>query len=111
MAAQYDIIIEQGATFTFDLQVNDIDLTAYSVRMKGRRSHSSTSTVFSLTESSGLTISHQGNHSHIQPLIAASVTATYEAPMNGVYDIEYESGGVVVRVLEGTFYVTPEATR
>jgi len=111
MAARYDITIEQGATFTFDLQVNDIDLTSYTVRMQGRTSHAATSTVFSLTNASGITVTHTGSHSHIVPVIAASVTAGYTAPLAGVYDIEYESGGVVTRILEGSFYITPEVTR
>ncbi|MEY4093945.1 MAG: hypothetical protein RLZZ53_1144 [Acidobacteriota bacterium] len=111
MAARYDITIEQGATFTFDLQVNDTDLTGFTVRMQGRTSHAATSTVFSLTNASGITVSHQGNHSHIVPLISATATAAFTAPLAGVYDIEYESGGVVTRILEGSFYITPEVTR
>lgn len=111
MAARYDIIIEQGATFTFDLQVNDTNITGYAVRMQGRSSHAATGTVFSLTGGAGLTISHQGNHSHILVTMSATSTAALAAPQMGVYDIEYESAGVVTRVLEGTFHVTPEATR
>ena len=111
MAARYDITIEQGATFTFDLQVNDTDLTGFTVRMQGRTSHAATTTVFSLTNASGITVSHQGNHSHIVPLISATATAAFTAPLAGVYDIEYESGGVVTRILEGSFYITPEVTR
>ena len=115
MAGGYDIIIQQGATFTMDVQVQSINLTSgYTVRMKGRPSHASSTTTFSLTNGAGITLSHSGQgHSHIVPLIAAATTATYTAPMAGVYDIEYEntSTGVVTRILEGTFYVTPEVTR
>lgn len=111
MAARYDITIEQGATFTFDLQVNSIDLTAYTVRMQGRTSHAATTTVFSLTNASGISVTHSGGHSHIIPLISAATTAGLTAPLAGVYDIEYESGGVVTRILEGSFYITPEVTR
>jgi hypothetical protein len=111
MAARYDITIEQGATFTFDLQVNSIDLTSYTVRMQGRTSHAATTTVFSLTNASGITVTHTGGHSHIVPLISAATTAGFTAPLAGVYDIEYESAGVVTRILEGSFYITPEVTR
>lgn len=112
MAARYDITIEQGATFTFDVQVNDTDITGYSARMQGRANHAATSTVFSLTTGGGgLVISHQGNHSHITVTISAATTASYTAPQSGVYDLEYESGGVVTRILEGSFYITPEVTR
>lgn len=111
MAARYDIIIEQGATWTFDLQVNSINLTTYTVRMQGRASHAATTTVFSLTNTNGITVTQQGQHSHIVPLLSAATTAAMAAPQSGVYDIEYESGGVVTRVLEGSFIVTPEVCR
>jgi Na+/H+-dicarboxylate symporter len=115
MAARYDITIEQGATFTFDLQVQGINLTTgYTVRMQGRTSHAATATVFSLTNASGITLTHSGQgHSHIIPVISAIATAAISAPMAGVYDIEYQetSTGIVTRILEGTFYVTPEVTR
>jgi Na+/H+-dicarboxylate symporter len=115
MAGRYDITIEQGATFTFDLQVQGINLTTgYTVRMQGRTSHAATTTVFSLTNASGITLTHSGQgHSHIIPVISATATAAISAPMAGVYDIEYQetSTGIVTRILEGTFYVTPEVTR
>jgi len=115
MAARYDITIEQGATFTFDLEVQGINLTTgYTVRMQGRTSHAATTTVFSLTNASGITLTHSGSgHSHIIPVISATATAAISAPMAGVYDIEYQetSTGIVTRILEGTFYVTPEVTR
>jgi len=115
MAARYDITIEQGATFTFDLEVQGINLTSgYTVRMQGRTSHAATTTVFSLTNASGITLTHSGQgHSHIIPVISATATAAISAPMAGVYDIEYQetSTGIVTRILEGTFYVTPEVTR
>ena len=115
MAGGYDIIIEQGATFVFDLQVNDINLTSgYTARMQGRASHAATSTVFSLTtENSGLALTHQGNHSHITATIGATATALLTAPMHGVFDIEYQqtSSGTVTRILQGSFFVTPEVSR
>lgn len=111
MAARYDITIEQGATFTFDVRVNDTDLTGYSAAMQLRANHAATSTVLSLTSGSGITISHQGNHSHLTIVVSAATTANLIAPQYGVYDLEYSSGGVVTRILEGTYYVTPEVTR
>jgi hypothetical protein len=110
MAARYDITIEQGATFVFSVTVNAVNLTGYTVRMQGRTSHASTSTVFSLTGGSGLTIT-AGTNSVIAVTIAAGTTASFTAPQHGVYDLEYELGGVVTRILEGSFYITPEVTR
>jgi len=115
MAGRYDITIEQGATFVFDVQVNNTNLaTGYTARMQGRTSHPATSTVFNLTTANGgIALTHQGNHSHITITMSAATTAAISAPMAGVYDIEYEqtSGTVVTRILEGSFYVTPEVTR
>jgi len=115
MAGRYDITIDQGATFVFDVQVNNTNLaTGYTARMQGRTSHAATSTVFNLTTANGgIALTHQGNHSHITITMSAATTAALTAPMAGVYDIEYEqtSGTVVTRILEGSFYVTPEVTR
>lgn len=112
MAAHYDITIEQGATFVLDIQVNDIDLTGFVARMQGRANHSATSVVFEWTTANGaLAISHQGNHSHILITVSATATALLSAPQFGVYDMEYEYGGVVTRIIEGSFQVTPEVTR
>jgi len=110
MAARYDITIEQGATFLFSVQVDGVNLTGYTVRMQGRTAHAATSTVFSLTGGSGLTVT-PGANSTIAVTIAASTTAGFTAPMHGVYDLEYELSGVVTRILEGSFFITPEVTR
>jgi hypothetical protein len=110
MAAKYDITIEQGATFVFSVQVTGVNLSGYTVRMQGRTSHAATTTVFSLTGGSGLTVT-AGANSTIAVTIAASATANYPAPMLGVYDLEYELSGVVTRILEGSFTITPEVTR
>jgi hypothetical protein len=115
MAGRYDITIDQGATFVFDVQVNAINLASgYTARMQGRTSHAATSTVFNLTTANGgIALTHTGSHSHITITMSALTTAALTAPMAGVYDIEYEqtSTGVVTRILEGSFYVTPEVTR
>lgn len=111
MAANYDITIEQGATFTFTVTVTAMNLTGYSARMQGRTTHASTATVFSLTSSSGLLIT-SGTNSTIAVTISATDTAAISAPSYGVYDLEIVSGGgVVTRLLQGTYQVTPEVTR
>ena len=43
--------------------------------------------------------------------ISATDTAALSAPQNGVYDLELVSGSTVTRLVQGTFLVTPEATR
>jgi hypothetical protein len=115
MAGHYDINISQGATFTFDVQVNHTNLaTGYTARMKGRSHHANASAIFDWTTANGkIALTHQGSHSHITITVSAADTAALTAPMSGVYDIEYEqtSGTVVTRILEGSFYITPEVTR
>lgn len=112
MAANYDITIEQGATFTFTLTVTGVNLTGYNARMQGRSTHAATSNNFSLTSSpaAGIVIT-PGTNSVIAVTLTATQTAALEAPREGVYDLEYFDGSTVTRILEGTYRVTPEVTR
>jgi hypothetical protein len=111
----YDITIQQGATFQTSIKWSDsagaaINLTGYSARMQARASYESTSTIFSLTDSSGITLG--GTAGTIAVLISGSTTAGFSAPWEGVYDLELVSGGgVVTRLLEGGVLVSPEVTR
>ena len=112
MAANYDINIEQGATFTFTLTVTGINLTGYTARMQGRTSHAASATAFSLTSSpaAGLVVT-PGTNSTIAVTLTATQTAALSAPTEGVYDLEYTDGTTVVRILEGSYRITPEVTR
>ena len=111
MAANYDITIEQGATFTFSVTVTALNLTGYSARMQGRTTHASADKIINLTSGSGITIA-PATDSVITITISAAVTAAIAAPSYGVYDLEIESvSGVVTRLLQGTYQVTPEVTR
>jgi len=111
MAANYDITIEQGATFTFTVTVTALNLTGYSARMQGRTTHASADKVINLTSGSGITIT-PATDSVIMITISAAITAAMAAPSYGVYDLEIESvSSVVTRLLQGTYQVTPEVTR
>jgi hypothetical protein len=112
MADAYKLKIEQGATCTVSVTVTALNLTGYTARMQGRTSHAASTTVFSLTSpSGGLSIS-PGTNSIITITIPASSTAAMAAPSFGVYDLEIESGsGVVTRLIEGEYQITPEVTR
>lgn len=111
MSANYDLTIEQGATFTFTLTVNGVNLTGYTARMQGRTSHAANTTVFNLSSpSTGITIT-SGTNSIVAVTLTAAQTALLTAPLEGVYDLEVVSGALVDRLLEGTFRVTPEVTR
>ena len=112
MAANYDITIEQGATFTFSVTVTALNLTGYTARMQGRTSHASPDKVFNLSSTSGGITITPATNSTILITISASATAAIAAPSSGVYDLEIESvSSVVTRILQGTYPVTPEVTR
>jgi hypothetical protein len=72
------------------------------------------SLIKSLTSSSGLTIggsAGQPSNGEIDITISASDTASFSAPLDGVYDLEIVSNsGIVDRVLQGKFIINPEVT-
>jgi hypothetical protein len=111
MAAVANLSIDQGATFTSDITVKDMngnvfDLTGYTASAKLAKGYSSTrtrttiSTTFATDRTTGvLTIS-----------LTANQTATLDAERY-VYDVEITSGsGSVTRVLEGIITVRPEVS-
>jgi hypothetical protein len=111
----FDITINQGATFELTITWKDsagtaINLTGYTARMQVRETYSSTSSIVSLTSSSGITLG--GSAGTIAIVISATTTAALTAPFSGVYDLELaNAGGVVTRLLQGAATVTPEVTR
>lgn len=113
-AGTYHIKIEQGATFGLTLTYTDsndsaIDLTGFVARMQLRRNiNDSTALLEATTENGGITLGDTSGTVAIS--ISASDTANLAA-VEGVYDLELVSNGVVTRLLEGTFVVSPEVTR
>lgn len=111
----FDISINQGATFQLQITWKDaagtaIDITGYTARMQVRETYSSASTIVSLTNGSGITLG--GAAGTIAILISSATTAALTAPFSGVYDLELVSGATVVtRILQGAATVTPEVTR
>lgn len=114
---QQDVIIEQGATFQQLWEIDNKQLaTGYTFSAKFRPSHSSSTVLFTLSSTGSpatLTVAHVGQHTHVTANYAASLTAAFGAPSDGVYDLEYTqtSTSVVTRAAEGSYYVTPESTR
>ena len=111
MAAVANLSIDQGATFTSDITVKDIngnvfDLTGYTASAKLAKGYSSTrtrttiSTTFATDRTTGvLTIS-----------LTANQTTALDAERY-VYDVEITSStGSVTRVLEGIITVRPEVS-
>jgi hypothetical protein len=111
---QRDIVINQGATFEATYHVDDVSHgVGFTVAAKFRGQHASTAAVLSLTGSPQITWTSHGNHGDAVIALTPTTTAALAAPFTGVYDVELTEtvSGYIRRVAEGTFYVTPEATR
>ena len=112
-ATQTDVIIEQGSAFTQLWEILNVDLVGGggTCAAKFRYLHESATAVLSLASPATLTITKSGNHTHVTANVTAAATALLSAPARGVYDLEYTMGGATVRAHEGSFFITPEATR
>lgn len=114
-AGRYDIIVEQGATWTRTITVTDDgtprDLSGYTIRMQVRSKHSSETVLLEMTTGNGITITDAAGGVFVVQLTAEQTGALPR--VNGYrYDLELEDGaGVVTRLLEGRFTVSPEVTR
>lgn len=111
---KYNMVCPQGSTFnqqlTYTIEDVPVDLTGYTARMQVREKHTSTRKIFDLTtENGGLTTG--GSAGTIDIYISDSDTSAATSK-DYVYDIEIESSsGIVTRLLEGRFMLTPEVTR
>lgn len=124
-AGTYNFTCEQGSTFTRLIELEEpdlvadptgntfapIDINGYSARMQVRRTIDSASyLVYLTTENGGLTINPADADNQIVISMADEVTASIST--SGVYDLEIESPeGVVSRILQGVFTLSPEVTR
>lgn len=110
---KYNFNAPQGSTFSRTLvyKANDavVNLTGYSARMQVRKNVNDTSTLLSLISPTDITING------VNGSVTITVSATAMAAMPAgtfVYDLEIVSGsGVVTRLIEGKFIVSPEVTR
>jgi hypothetical protein len=113
-AADYDLLIEQGATFELSIVWKDdegapIDITGYSARMQIRQNYD-TDPVISLTSASGGGIVLGGTAGSIDITIGANSTDDIEI-RRGRYDLELELAGVVTRLIQGSVDISREVTR
>ena len=85
------------------------NLTGYTARMQVRRTIDSSTVLISLTtENERITLS--GASGIIELDISATDTSTITS--SGVYDLEIiDSNGIVSRILQGDFTLSPEVTR
>jgi len=110
-AGVYNIIIDQGSTFSQKITVKEDgavkDLTGYSARAQMRPTRTSTT----LTATFSCTIATPSTGVILMELTPAQSAAITEGRY--YYDLEvYTSGEVIVsRLLQGEVTVTPEVTR
>ncbi len=114
-AGRYNIKIEQGATFRFDITYRDslsqpVNLTGMTARMQIRPIPSSSTILVNATVANGRIA--------LTPLtgrIVVTLSATETAALDFTtarYDLELEAlDGTVTRLIEGTVTLSPEVTR
>ena len=78
MAGNYDIVIEQGATFSLAITVTGIDLTTYTARGQGRTTHASPDKAFTLSTA----IAYSLPNSTITVSLTATQTTALTAPLS-----------------------------
>lgn len=115
IAGTYNIICDQGATFTRTITWKDsngspVNLTGYTARMSLRSTIDSSVEVLSLTTANSR-ITLGGVAGTITLNVDATTTAALAAGQY-VYDLEAVSGGgTVTRIVMGSFVVRGEVTR
>jgi hypothetical protein len=117
MSAQFNWTVNQGET-TFlhysrtDAANSAIPFAASDVfRMKVKTAHDASSTTLSKTTGWFDIGPESSTLNNVRFTLAAADTGGVTAPARYVYDIESEdTAGVVTRILEGSFIVTPEVT-
>ncbi len=113
-AGKYNIVADQGATFSRNIFWKDengapINITDYTARMQVRERYVSTSTVLSLVSPTNIAL---GGGSGSIVITASATSMAGITAGDYVYDLEMvASNGVVTRLLQGSFKVTPEVTR
>jgi hypothetical protein len=115
-ATTYDILIEQGATFEFELVWKDgdgdeVNLTGYTARMQVRPTVESSVVLLSLTSAAGGGITLGGATGAVTIRASATQTASIGARA-AVYDLELQAAdGTVTRLLQGVATISAEVTR
>lgn len=111
MAAQYDLTFIQGSTFSVRLKAlneagNPIDLRDWTLSGLARFTYSNTSILMNLNPTKVPDLESLG---YFNLTVPASVTARLPI-VEGVYDVEIQSGIFVDKILRGYIEVLPEVT-
>ena len=127
-AGKYSFVIEQGATFSVELQYSDvngvpIDLTGYRGRMQLRPTVSSPTyylTLSSSLNSDGTGLNFSGSNGTTPPtsgsigIYISSCTSSMLDFEQAYYDLELYSGSLcpfTIRLIEGQVKLSKEVTR
>ena len=117
-AGKYNFVIEQGTTFTLELQYKDsnsvpVDLTGYSGRMQIRPSIGSPTSYLTLSSSiqaDGTGITFPTPVSGTINLSISAVSSSLLTFDQGVYDLEIRSGSIIARLIQGGVQLSKEIT-
>jgi len=109
MATKANLVIDQGSTFSTDLNLTDengdpLSLTGYSANSQVRKWYSSSNVSATFTTSVNTATA----------IITLSLTANQTSNLDSgryVYDVEITDGTTVSRIVEGIITVTPQVTR
>jgi hypothetical protein len=108
MSAKYNLVCEEGATFTFNFTIKTSDtawnLTGYTATMTVKPFIGSSTTTVSATNANGKIVLG-GAAGTVAITLSSTETAAFTAGQY-VYDLVLNSGSVVTRLLEGKFVVT-----
>lgn len=109
MATKANLIIDQGATFSADLTLQDengdgLVLNGYNANSQIRKWYTSTNASATFTTSINTT------SSVITLSLSSDQTANLVAGRY-VYDVEINDGASITRIVEGIVTVTPNVTR
>lgn len=126
LAGKYNMTCQQGSTFSRIFEIEQpntdadptgntyepYDLTGHEARMQVRRTIDSDNFLLELTTQNNSITINPAPPKFNQILINVSASVTASVSHSGVYDLEIISpSGVVDRVLEGEFILSPEVTR
>jgi hypothetical protein len=114
MASTTNLTIDQGASFSKELTVENsdgtaFDLTGYSAEAKMASGYASTRTRINLTT----TINADPTTGKITLTLNADQTSSLDAPARYVYDVEIlkTADSTITRVYEGVITVSPSVTK
>jgi hypothetical protein len=113
-ATTYDLLIEQGATFSQVITYKDngvaVNLQGFTARMQVRATLEAATALIELTTANGR-IALGGTAGTITLTISATDTEALTSG-RGVYDLELVSGsGIVTRLLQGVATISRNVTR